>query len=114
MSTLNIPLLRQVQAAIMTPPPGTGFGMAHFQFADPECGTVCCIAGMTTFIASPGTKSGHADKARNLLGLTYFQANDLFSPCCDSLYDITAQEASDTIDRLIETGEVVWENIPNA
>lgn len=114
MSTLNIPLLRQVQEAIMTPPPGTGFGMAYFQIADPDCGTACCIAGMTTFIASPKTKTKYAFVATELLGLTKAQSDELFTPIHKSLHDITAQEASDTIDRLIETGKVVWENIPNA
>jgi len=77
-----------------------------------DCGTVACIAGHASLIASGGTS--HAPShARHFLGLTHEQANSLFIPdFTDGLrvrwVSITLEQALLTLAKLRDTGKVDW------
>lgn len=107
--------------------------------ADNWCGSACCIAGAAISLGAPEViadklREGEHNvlgeslinvqiwhNARNLLGLTSFQADMLFAPFdieIDELEDedtrlpqadeITAKWAARTIRHLIASGEVNW------
>lgn len=109
--SVNIPRLTAVRDQLLAIPPET-FNMIHtINRVDYPCGTVACIAGWACLLDDPLTPASVVlSKAQELLGLTTEQANELFTPeTVESWSAITPQQAADTIDRLIATGEVTWE-----
>lgn len=69
------------------------------------CGTVACLGGWTEVLFDNHVDFGSAHR---LLGLTEEQGNSLFHPDGGAWWAITREDAVSTIDRLIETGDVVW------
>ena len=74
------------------------------------CGTVACIAGWATYLFDPNSTTPSVRNARQALGLTQEQADDLFTP---DYWDVPGQytqaDVVATLTRLIETGEVQWD-----
>lgn len=135
---LNTELLTRISDWLKAgaPETGQGFGFDMNTWIEAEalgddnwCGTACCIAGaalvfgdneavVTTLDAhSRGYGAGQFIHWYNIdtlaaeaLGLNSYQAQRLFEPW--SFFDIpdhiTPAQAAATIDRLIETGDVVW------
>jgi hypothetical protein len=79
--------------------------------AVPNCGTPACISGWATYLSGNDPEPCGFDVARAFMGLVTDTtlSYDLFYPSHKSWKDITRAEAIDTLNRLIETGEVVWE-----
>ena len=79
-----------------------------------ECGTVHCIAGLANVFwgNDPERYSDLFRISTDLLELTDEQAGELFyaRECTDHLDNITAAQAVNAIDSLIDTGRVTWES----
>lgn len=85
------------------------------------CGTSACIAGWTLLLYSDKAPNANApavvvsEEAKGLLGLTSQQAARLFYAKLPSgeqirnMNDITNQQAINTLERLLATGEVRWD-----
>lgn len=79
-----------------------------------RCGTVACIAGHATILAQPSmvvddSYTGGAGRiARDWLGLSASEADDLFEPSKVSYGLVTADIAADVLTHLAETGEIEW------
>jgi hypothetical protein len=85
-----------------------------------NCGTVACIAGWTAYLAKGSEpthaywtyKDGHTSKiAREFLGLSRWEAGDLFEPGAVAAADwgsIKPSQAVAVIRHLAATGEVDW------
>lgn len=126
---MNIKLLKKISRRLRKrkPPNVPGFGPVGFNMYDwktptrglvqdrvDSCGTVACIAGWAVAIADPtcfrdGTNSEIVARAEQLLDLRS-QSQKLFMGygSLTPRQNITADEAADTIDRLIVTGKVQW------
>jgi hypothetical protein len=111
---------------------GIGFNMATWNsgldistYVDQTgggCGTVACIAGWTSQMFDGNgnrleldgpllrTSSDIIDTARDAMGLTWEQADDLFVPWASRsvLSQVTNCEAVGVLRKLAETGEVDW------
>ena len=77
------------------------------------CETVACIAGHAVVMEGFDLQvlnevEGVPLEARNILGISEDQADALFIPKHKELYDITKQEAIETLKRFLKTGEVNW------
>lgn len=97
-----------------------GFNMAFYEYltSNPDldmsghkCGTVACIAGWAVHTFPPDDRYATAwTAARDQLGLTTFQADQLFEPSVDAAYEkATPEIAAKVLRHLAETGEVEWE-----
>lgn len=111
---INVRLIRKIQRAITKWPENYNqfdFGR-FFRFnakkqKEPDCGSACCIAGWAC--ALEGYEPAKLErncraprvfrKAMELLGLTYKQADELFSG-----HKATPKRAVKALDRLIATG----------
>jgi len=88
-----------------------GFNMAEVVTEDPECGTVCCIAGALAIFNGFPRHHWHLSDVEEALGLTDKQSDQLFCLTNSNLsYDeISPFRAAATIRHFIKTeGEVVW------
>jgi hypothetical protein len=79
------------------------------------CGTACCIAGAIIAFNDPQAvvegKNAYWYSVE-ALGLTPYQADDLFQPWCND-YRIKAEEitparAATTLRHFVKTGDIVW------
>lgn len=77
------------------------------------CGTVACIAGWACAVFGE-TFDPRFDRARDILGLTAEQGEQLFfaDGALDGLQDIPKADAVAVLRHLAETGEVVWPATP--
>ncbi|MGQ7794510.1 hypothetical protein ACUN0C_19065 [Faunimonas sp. B44] len=71
------------------------------------CGTPACIAGHTVQMFGTWAED-ISEQAKDLLGLDWPDAWDLFVPEHKCLTQITKDEAIGTLKRLVQTGEVEW------
>lgn len=84
-------------------------------FLEEACGAVCCIAGAATQFFDPDRVRTYCyvgkqvfKHAKNLLGLTWGQAQDLFIPRTLHRDKIKPQDAAKVIRHFLDTGEVDW------
>ena len=88
-----------------------GFNMGEFRH---ECGTPSCIAGWACALKKrdkTGMKEIDIDvfsQAKKYLGLSAYEADELFIPSSGYWSLITPSQAAATLRNLAETGEVVW------
>ena len=103
---------------------GLGFNMASWYVKDGnfpdrsghKCGTVACIAGWA-WAVSPENKNGplsmfnrgYLFHGRKFFEISPEQAGRLFTPNFVDLSEITVDQAVETLERLRDTGEVVWD-----
>lgn len=76
-----------------------------------DCGTPSCIAGWAIFHKNGPDHvitNGVRIEAREIMGIDYFTAKQLFEPEDVWYSQITNKEAALTLRRLAETGEVIW------
>lgn len=118
---MNTERLREISDWLKAGAPERGgvaaFNMGEWQ-AESDCGTVCCIGGTAcNWYGRNGEERrfGSLDGARDLLGLKYKEAIDLFYVNGENtdLEDITPAWAARCIDHLIATGVVDWEGTRN-
>lgn len=82
-----------------------------------QCGTSACIAGWAMLMYSDRPEDGGSAlrQGQDLLGLTSSQANSLFLAYLPNgggqiaMGSITNQQAINTLERLLATGEVRWD-----
>lgn len=90
-----------------------------------DCGTAACLAGHLFIMENPESETltsaenyDYYSKGKEALGLTEMQASSLFLPIEEDLGDtdvllyrlgLTKAQAIDTLNRLMETGEVEWQ-----
>ena len=88
------------------------FNMEHTHF---DCGTPACLSGHTLALWAKGKESHN--RAFELLGLTFEQCGQLFTPdlarahyCSSRGYPgfITSKRAAKVLRRLADTGRVNW------
>lgn len=120
---MNIERLTKIKNYLLNPPTDRkyGFNMGAWggtpednpkDLLDPEpvageCGTIHCISGLANMFWGVGGE----DLSAEILGLTSSQASDLFFGRGSglSLTAITVEQTIQTLDKLIETDEVIWE-----
>jgi hypothetical protein len=77
-----------------------------------ECGTIACIAGFAAAMAHPKARLRGSEVhpiARNFLGLTIEEAEQLFVPEGIIYSKVTRFVAADTLEHLGNTGEIQWD-----
>jgi len=123
---LNIPILEEVAQWLESGAPHTqqhpfSFDMSYF-YRETDCGSAACIAGAVVQFAnkvdlSTLTQVDILAQARNIINLTYQEADELFAPADESdqlnEYEvqhesISPQWAARTIRHLIATGNIDW------
>lgn len=119
---MNIENLRLLAARLRAPATKGHFNMSNFIDGHTpnqplaktihNCGTVACIGGYAAILAEPQNRDhdGLGQIAREWLGLTVGQAQNLFAPDSGSIIwgAITPEIAADVVDQLADTGEVIW------
>ena len=99
--TYNVSLMTKVRNQITANPESHD---QDYYENDTECGTTRCIAGWTVFFARGTGRTVYAGggsifgEARDLLGLTDYEADTLF-------YEFGDAEAIARLDKFIEKGE---------
>lgn len=92
-----------------------------------DCGTVCCIAGAVCQFNAPfdireldqhkwvafyenedDSHEGVSARAQNLLGISHFDACELFEPSDIDWDDITPAVAAELLKTYMATGEINW------
>lgn len=78
------------------------------------CGTVACIAGHAAMMANPklnlqGFGGVASEVAMEFLDIDHRLAHELFTPGVTVSYRaVTASIAADVLDKLADTGQVIW------
>ena len=110
---VNRELFRQIRDWIKTHPSSHDNWMWESSYGNPECGTTRCTAGWAIHFAYPGYRyirealdhhgngAGYSGFGRELLGLTYPEAEYLFY--CDN------EPAMEMIEHYAECGREGWE-----
>lgn len=74
-----------------------------------SCGSAACIAGWTHFLFEPDTTETGSNFARDVLGLEWGAANELFTPRGYlARPSPTPAQAANVLDHYLATGEINW------
>ena len=114
---MNTDNIRQLIEVLSEPENRHKFNMNHRE-VDLGCGTVMCLGGWCNALEgiSLNDNSTYADDAfeaaKDFLGLTQEQVDNLFYPNCVYLQVTNPTIAIRVLEHLIETSEVCWKIIP--